>query len=420
MKQFAHTVILACAFVVSNEALADQPRVLSDYMSTDYVGVSLVNPALPVQALRQQDVDRWVRMLNASEAQSQFMQLHYNQFVKSHNEYMDSQLKAYIAQSSALVSASTSGGYDDAYVDEMRSLRSTSMRICRELAQLEHDFIDALKPILTDDQRDQLEILRLEGTRRSFRTFSNHVRWADVELRQMWGATDIDVDFAIEATVQEILAEYESQLTSLVQVQAQAHSDRPIQIIPLLIRYRSGMVSDSGFTASYRRIHGRFLNAGLAIRALTETTLEQLQQTLPPSAAQALARQVKQHVYPELYPDPTKLHQLFEAVLGAEDLKAQWLNYLEPMLADYQDRYAQICDRMEALCIEWSDKGQLGEPDYHDADFPAALEPLLNDRRALAVTTLQSLNDIVGEEFLESYVHLIPSSLFAALQEQSP
>lgn len=150
-------------------AVADQPKAMHHYAREHGAGMNMNVPTRPLQ---RNDVERWAKLLNASEAQLQFMVAEYARFVDRYNAFMDEAAPQYLELGRELTELYREEGISSpAYAQLGRDVDQASIRLRDQLISLENSYIDRFEPILTPQQAQHVPLLRHDARRRNCRTF---------------------------------------------------------------------------------------------------------------------------------------------------------------------------------------------------------------------------------------------------------
>jgi hypothetical protein len=387
---------------------AAEPRTMVDYVR-EYGGGANMN--VPIDPLRPADLDRWSDILNASEAQQQFMRIEYQAFVDAHNAYLDREAPRYLGMTVEFWDVVQAEGLSSwALVEIMRKLDQASDRVRRELTAIELEMIDKLAPILTEEQIERLDILRLESRRRNCRTFISFGRWADVELRLVWDASGRPAASPAELERAEtILLDYERQLTPLICRQSELEFRTRQDLLQNRINRNEGTVTFEEGTTRYIQIQNRRGDAARDVRLLHERTTDHIAAVVSDEVAASFITAAKEVAYPELYPDPTDLKLLISTVQNDLSPEDATFGVLQELWNRYSVEYERTCNDLESLCVKWGDKASRGVSGYQIQFLPEALKPLLAERIELSRRYLTKLHEHLGPEVLERHADAIPA-----------
>lgn len=180
------TTFALCALLVAAGQSDVRTKSVHDYVE---MGVSYINIAAPKHGIQPEDVERWAAILNAAEEQQEFMRLQYGAYADRYNAHLDRVAPQYLeecAQTNAIV---TGTGRSNESVKVLAFLLRSSKRLWADLEQLDNEYLDSISPALTEEQIAQLAVCRGEISRRNSRTSRFLTRWADMELRMVWGGS---------------------------------------------------------------------------------------------------------------------------------------------------------------------------------------------------------------------------------------
>lgn len=407
----------AISVVVTFGAVQDDfPRSIYSYSEQFPRGL---NANVPRRSMPATDVERWAKLLDASDAQFRFMKIMYEQFVQEHNEYLDREAPIYF-----MLGAELSELHDykrppsPEFLARAEDRDRASTRIRQDLIAIEHRFIASFESALTEEQLPRTEILRMEATRRGCRTYFSRSRWADIELRRVW--EDAALTYASQderERVEMILAEYERQLTPLICQRSDMVFEVRRGLTARQLAVEAGDISHAEAANRYRQIMERRLNASTRIRSLNEATVGRIVHVLSDEVASVFASSAWQAAFPELYPDHTALHGLFALMIADEDFDDDEADRVASLFPEYSRRYDALCHQLETICIEQGDKSEAGISGYESQFLASALSPLLTDRKELSIQWFDLLIEQFGDDVLVRYAANVPIALRAKLPE---
>jgi hypothetical protein len=413
--------IMLCLFVASLSRAelpvsADEPKTFYSFLS---MGTGYANNLLANDVLRPNELDRWARILNASEAQAEFMRIQYEQFVHRHNDVMDREAPRYLELSAQLSIHIREEGIGSQVVAEVNDqLSRLGNRFRSQLEGVEREFIDSLAPVLTEEQRPRLEILRLEATRRQFGFVRNQVRWADIELRRVWEAVDPSIPSPREiAAIERILLPYEIALTNDARRQADAFSEMTRRLPRYHFQRTEGTITFAEFLERHDRVLAGVADASRRIASLNVRTLEQIEQAVSKELSAMIWQLAREEVFPELYPDGAAIHELFDKLANDHQLGEEIRVAVVSLGRLYSAAYEEERRSIEAFCVDWGERGAAGEVGYAPQNLLDALEPLLEERTELSRRWLVMLVEHVGIEALNRHAAAIPAVLRPIVDE---
>jgi len=172
-------------------------------------------------------------------------------------------------------------------------------------------------------------ILRREATCRQCRLGRHRLRWADIELRDVWEQVDPVVPSPAETlAIENILDRYEVELTQA----SCRYAEALIAWSSRLRRYHAErhheQISSDEFLQKHDRVNAELASASRRIAELNVTTLEHIERTVSAETAQSIWRLAREAAFPEVYPDDTAIHDLFKRTVRDEEfddeIRAQW------------------------------------------------------------------------------------------------
>lgn len=394
------TVAFMCVALLCVPPPLEAPGCPRTYLQYIEYSAGYLSLNLSQDGLCSDDVDRWARLLGASEAQQQFMRIMHEQFVEEYNRYCDRHIPDFLAHSAQADEIRLAEGTrSPALADALRSLRRHADRLRTQLLSIEEAYIESLGPILTDEQSLGLDVLRSEAIRRQYRIRVHPIRWSGIELRPLWMQVETHALSPEDLrSIETILEEYEAILTPLVRRQAEAQWAISGQVLRLLAEMDAGVLTPSEFQVRYRRVHARFADALKRTARLNESTLRRMVDSVDEKHGAALLSIAKRAAFPELYPDDAALHHFFAAIDADESVDDETRAAAAALRDTYNTLYEAVSRDLEAICVEWGDKMALGEQGYLNQDLPEALEPLMRRRHEMSVLWMGKLNDALGTQ----------------------
>lgn len=344
-----HLLLLFCTSLGLTIPPTGKPRTFSDYAHEFGPGM---NMNVPKAALSLDDLECWAHILMTSTEQTHLIQVMYARHVERHNAFMDREAPQYCAQSAELHALMRAEGQSTpGVVAFARQVDRENARMRRELTLLEHAFIDEISPFLADHQLDRLPLARAESTRRNCRTFLTFGRWANMELRDIWHASSVDlISLEEQEQLTKVFDDYEMRLTPLVCRQADFELEARSRLGENRIAMNSGTIpGDVGQSIYLNVIKQRRENAR-RVRLLHEQTLSAVVHMLGTKRAFPFLQAAKQAAYPELHPDPDALHAVFDALVRDQTLEDDLRFEIASLADEYQHAHQHACIALEAVC----------------------------------------------------------------------
>ncbi|HRQ74523.1 MAG TPA: hypothetical protein PK098_01240 [Phycisphaerales bacterium] len=398
--------VVASSFAPPHEGA----RTFFDY--TGEYGPGL-NISVPDKPLTPEGIVKWGIILDASDAQMQYMHRKYIDFVEKHNAYLEREAPRYLPLTTELADLwKTIGPNTPEVASQMKKVDQASARVRRELIALEHGYIDSIQPVLTPEQSEKAMLLRLEATRRNCRTFWTMARWSHLELRDIWMKSVAAQAVPMERDeVEDILADYERRLTPVICKRADVVFDIRTRLTELRIAMERGELGRDEGLARYDALLRRRLDAALQERALHEEAVKQVQHVLREGLATKFALAVREAVFPEIYPDPAALHVLLETMSSAPEFSDEIRRAIALNLHQYRELYHGKSSDIERVCVHWGDQTEAGVIGFEHQFLPGALREPLEERLQLSREYLVRLTHLVGAEIMEGYRSMIPTVL---------
>lgn len=414
-----HTVILMISVGLAGNSLfsdTDSPKIIFDYAHEFGIGM---NVNAPRHALGVEEVERWGRMLDLSEAQLLFVHSEYQQFVERHNEFLDREAPRYLALTVELREISRAEGISSPRFARMtKEVDQASINLRHKLSSLEQSLIASIKPVLTKEQAERLGILTHETTRRNCRTYYGVARWSDVELGNIWDESAAALASPLERQlVLPMFAEYGARLTNLVCRRADVDFEVRERLMDNRVAREDGRVTPAEARDRYRQIMNLRLDAAQQIRSLHEETVTRVAQTVSDDVGSVFIAAAKQAAFPELYPDNAALHDLLAALTDDDELDDENGVAVRGLAQQYIVQHEQLCKQMERKCITWGDNTAAGISGYEPQFLPDALQPLLDERTRLSCSYLQQLLGLLDQDVLDRHADAIPAPFRSILAE---
>ncbi|HRP64318.1 MAG TPA: hypothetical protein PK400_13540 [Phycisphaerales bacterium] len=388
----------------------ERPRTFFDYAREYGSGLNVSVPGKPLTA---DVISQWGVILEASDAQLQFMHRTHQEFVQRHNAYLEREAPRYLPLTTELADLwKTIGPSTPEVAAQMKKVDQANVRLRNDLIALEHAYIDSIQPALTPEQSEKTILLRLEATRRNCRTFWTMARWSHLELRTVWQqSVEADATPQERFEIEAILLDYEHRLTPLVCRRADVQFEIRLRLTENRIASQQGLYSSDVRASRYRAIMRRQLDAALSERSVHEQASRRILETLREGVAVRFDAAVKQAVFPELYPDPAALHDLMQSIASNVDVSDDVQRVAVLILQEYNEHYRQLCRVLESICIEYGDRSEEGIPGFEAQRLPGALREPLEERLQLSREYLVRLTHLVGAEIMEGYRSMIPTVL---------
>jgi hypothetical protein len=398
--RFAVVVSIIASIAATAEP---NPKAIQDYVSN---GVGYSNLPAP-EVLEMEDVDRWARMIRASDQQHTFMRIQFERFVAAHDALLDREVPRLLGQSAAVARAQQSGAAPDDFARAVHALTTSSRNILNECERIENEYIDSISAGLTDEQATRVSLLRNESSRRESRSFQFFARWTNVDLRLVWESMNRD-DFATEQceALEHVLEDYETQITPQLHRMAQVYWDGASDMSILVVQQSAGQLDSSSFQHKYHELWNRFSDASDLVRETTEKTL-QIIETLGQPISEAFTAQAKIAAFPELYPDLEEVGSVLQKLLADTAISDDQRARIEALNLRYKHDYAQASKEAEAVCIQWDNKRSRGTSGYQTQFREQALQPLLQKRNDNSRQARAETQDIVGKDMLQMTMRAI-------------
>lgn len=405
---FAGILIAYALCMFNDEAHGDEPVTLSHYLMQYQGGLPL---GVHGEVLTRRDIERWAQLLTISDAQKQFLELRYGNFVDRHNEVFGQEAERFLTIGVELGDVWREEGSNSPAIPEIvNRMERAAHRFRMHLTQAEHELLDSLEEVLAPEQIEMLPILRLESTRRHCRNFRSAVRWVNVKLRDVWigSAKQLASPEEIDQ-VQAILWDYEHVLTPLVCRRGTIIYSTTRRLAQNRIARDRGEITSDQRASRYRRIMRSRLDASTPIRRLAERTVDDILAALSPEPAAAFKGAAKQAAFPEVYPDQYSLFALFESLGGDDALDSETVEALRAYREAYSLDYKRSLESLERACIEWGNGREAGLDGFEQ--LSDMLDPVMEEHVAMSRRWVRTLEELVGETVMQQHDQAIPRRL---------
>ncbi len=391
-------VMLSCSLPASDA----RPKAILDYADR---GTRYTNIAVTREVLQPADVERWGRLLDASEAQLQLMQAQFAHFVEEHNALLDREAPRLLRASAEIhLAREAEGGYTDAHGQRMTALLQHCARLRRQLEQVEQHYINNIESFLTEQQVQRLPILRNEAVRRQAHVNRGTMPWASADVRTLWEQTDQAlVSPEDREWIYEILWEHDLAITPIIRSMTDSFWRGRMEVARLVPDWQSGVMSHNEYIQRNELSKSRFLRSLTRLSALNESAAMQIAEALPEQTADEFLALAKSAAFPQLYPDRESLHEVFANILADEELEQDTAAAVKELANVYDDEYRRLADEIERFYFDFARQGTLDRYGFFPQDLPAALEPMLQQRRELSQQWMQQLAETVGEDVLSRH-----------------
>jgi hypothetical protein len=400
-------------------AAQSQPQTVPDYLPRR--SMPMLNQFLSWDVpLQRDELDTWAAILNLSDAQRRFVEIEYLRFIDAVNERSDRLIPEFLESSRQLWQS-----YDSGHRDSREFVRAVEMhvrlhqRIVRQLGETEHEFINSFVPILAEEQGARVDALRARADRQWLAAAAlMPTRGVGIDLYAIWLSIDHGaIDATTRQSIEQALVAHEVNLTDLHhqiesvrrQVLTRSRRDR--------VRALEGEIDGKSYVDGHRRRIERFAELGERVRQSTFAVAQAIRNALPQTVAEQWESEFKAAVFPEIYPDRAVLDELFDLVLDDEQVSEPIRDMLRGVYWEYRNSRGQLCADLEALAIEFNDRGARGENGFQRQFLPDALAPLLEERTELSRRWLVMLVEHVGIEALNRHAAAIPAALRPLLDE---
>ena len=385
-------------FLSAGIAAADEPKVLRNYMQPE---VGYAYPAMPADTpLTRAEVIDWNRIFDLTKEQSSMILSMYESYVRDHrNPLFDRLMPHYLAKASEASKTLQASGVSS---QEFNTVWQDTCRAANQLMiaalQDELQFIDSLVPVLTPAQVEQLEVLRGHAKRRKCHSVVTTDRWVNLELRDLWGNLPASqVTDENRAVIMAKLSEYERELTSLLEKWSASQLDAGRKTQDLLSGSARGAPDSEDNDPA--RIWARPAKVIKRIRDLHLRFNQDLLATLPGDVASEVQRVCQIRFFPEIYPDAAHANtvRLFSHVASDDAVTADVRSTVSGLREFYEQRYAELCKRLERACNQWDDDVASGVGEARPQNLVAAIQPDLFERRELSEDLLRRCEIVLGE-----------------------
>lgn len=200
-----------------------------------------------------------------------------------------------------------------------------------------------------------------------------------------------------------ILEDYENRLTPLLQQRAVAFWSIASETHKLLHQMEEGLIVSADFHARHRTIMTRHAQPSRRAREVTEEAVRRAVDLLSPNAHAEFIMLAKSEAFPELYPDHSAPHRLFDSLMRCSELDPGSMEIVEDHYQSYAAEYASICNELESMCIEWGDRSTQGVVGYEPQFLADALDPLLKKCDEVSEKWKLALDEALGQDAVTAY-----------------
>jgi hypothetical protein len=430
--------MLMCVAFMTGAALGDPPKRAKSFYDFGHEYGFGMNMSVPLRALTIRKVEQWADILGVSEAQRLFMLAEFERFVEKNNAFVDREAPGYIDIGKEMWVIRQQREHKTWEFYELgRKLDRESARLRRELTALELGLINAIEFMLTPEQRARVPIITNESRRRNCRvSMLTTIRWADVELRDIWHGSGAELyapiapapratpaaELATPAEsrlVDVILTEYEARLTSHICRMADLQLEARGKLAANRTARNLREISSAEGRAEYQRIRENLLQVFQQVRLINEQAVERIASALSNEASSVFIHAAKMAAFPELYPDDAALHELFAALTNDDALDERQQKLAIALQHGYLSQYSRKCHELEAFCIEWAEQNTRGINGYQIQFLPRELKPMLDERIELSRRYVEDTLAHLGPGILVRHAHTIPAPFRSLLEERT-
>lgn len=397
----------------------DRPRNMDHYMrgiDANFLGMQRFG-----DAPRREGTMRWLRMLGIPKSCELCIDERFNSLVTEHNAVLDQHAPDYVAASAAAGAIMQQGGADAPaeLAGALANMGARSERIRAALERVELEFVDDLAKCIkafqpTESAMDDaaietlLEPMRLAAKRRYFRELQTVCRWALVDLRWVLETVPAEhLNDEVRAAIRPALLEYDVQLTPLIRQMGAAYQRMTAKSTEMHARLSVDLIDQPAFASEVRPTRIRLANAARAVRVLNERTLQTLAEVMPPAVAREFTINAKYRAFPELYPDPTSLVELFDGLRDDGEVTPEVRAELVQMRQSYDAECLAANTRLEAVCIESAERHTRGD-DGGSRNQSGSFQELLIRRTEMDKRWAAAILGVVPEEVMQRYRGKIP------------
>lgn len=421
-------IVLAAAawFGLTRTAVAQREpfsgRNLDGYYSAP--DASYVNISMPAP-IKAADIDRWSCMMGLTEVQVQLFKEFYKEYVERENDIHDKYVQP-VWDQSADISSRRTGPSDVAVAQEFAGLlKRIRPRALQRLVNSEEQVFNELAAHLSESQLPMLD--RVRKQRQRARSNRRRARYpgGDIDLTMFLYALHkrgFDTIPSDPAVLDALLAEYDAAVTPLFKRRAQAIVRISGEGTVLLAsRLSMGAVregSERWMVAKELRAKSKQLNRKLVHvekRILNQNVLylNAMADVLPEREARGLVGAFQQLVYEPVYPDPTDVRHLFDAVFELPSLSIAQRADVEATGVLIDVRQGTLCDRMSRRYLEWREfQGiEWGLPAGALPAYEKDMQDLDSKRKENAELAIALITDILLPEQSDEMANTISSSL---------
>ena len=293
---------------------------------------------------------------------------------------------------------------DPAVVREQSVLYDARHAYVEAMAAIERRFFDRIEIALAEEQRFNLERVRLLRERERYPVVMVNPPGARVDLTTILDRLASENDFFIDDrdAFNEEIVRYERRLTSLRARCWQGQIERMTRGVELLAERRNA-TSDAkrdelrNTRQSLNRRTGRPL---VRLRELNDRTVDRLAAHLSDAAADAFRERYRAEAYPRVFPDFHDARELLAEAAAYEDLSPEIREALTAVAERYEREVDQLNREMKRLSREFGEHAALTRRTGGQTEqtFERAMEERRERRRDLAERALDHAFELLPEE----------------------
>jgi YD repeat-containing protein len=316
--------------------------------------------------IQQADCDLYIKWLRLSEAQQAFL-------ARAHGEYRKAIEEIDGARRSELIRLSIAGGAEFAmgYSPQAAALYEEFERAQSEvrehIVKAENRLFDDIESMLAEEQVIRFKHVRSMRARQ--RCFPLEVVFPSIRVDLAVSVYAVDPDDAALAALDEILSEYDDQVTPLVIQLAASVRSTIVERVKAVVRLK---YDDHGQPIEERLPIAQQTRASVddwiepllaeragkvrKIHAANRQFMERLCAKLPADLADKLTDDVLAQMYPRIFPDLSDPKPVYELAQRLASLNSEERTWLGASWKEYRGRYDQLNQQMIDRFVQASEQ----------------------------------------------------------------
>lgn len=316
------------------------------------------------------DMERWIWMMDLSEAQANFFASLYEEYAREELEFHNREVQKLWERGVEFSERQRALQFDVRLAEEIADFfRKDCARASAGLVAVEDRMFDGLIHVLTEDQVMLLEQVRRQRQRQRDNSASRFLA-ADCDITLLlyelhlsdYDLTPVDS----QAYVDEMMA-YDAAATSLFRSRFEIKS-RNVNRGTVIENEFMSIITDAGGPGGMTeadwqdvdvarkrlaRVNRQTYEAERRVHELNERSIGTIAALLPDETGKELIHRFELLAYRFLYPDLTDPHELFEAVADIETLSSEQRASIDAFISLSSDAHSRISAEIRERYVEW-------------------------------------------------------------------